>query len=297
MGSLDGLEVFVAICEAGSIAGAGRALDMPRATLSRQLARLEDELGVRLLHRSTRRLVRTPAGDELYARAARVVEAARAAREAVRRLDDVPRGRLRVSVPPDIGPPVTDVIMSFARRFPKVDLMVEASSTHVDLVADGFDVALRGGRVRDPDLVARRLVHSEVHLYATPAYLDARGRPAALDDLAQHDCITLLGEGGRPQARWPLFDGGSVEVEPRVVVNTMNLALDAARNDLGIAPLPAFLFGPALESLERVLPDQVGTSSTVSLVVVERALMLPRVRAFLDHMVAGMERVGTLLRE
>lgn len=299
MGSaIEGFEVFVAVCDAGSIAGAARVLGMPRATLSRQLARLEEELGVRLLHRSTRRLVRTAAGEELYPRARRVVEAAQAARDAVRSLGQAPRGRLRISVPPDLGAPVTDFLFGFARRYPLVQLEVHAASAHVDLVGQGFDVALRAGRVADPELVTRRLATLPVQAFASRSYLEARGRPEHVEDLAEHDIIVGMAQGRLPHHSWPLVDGGSVPVEPRLVLNTMRLVMEAVGSGLGIGLIPVGL-GRDVSTweLEPVLPDRVGTSSELSLVVVERALMLPRVRAFLDHVVEAIQARPNWIRE
>ena len=167
MSVLDGLDVFVAICEEGSIAAAGRRLGVPRATLSRQLSRLEAELGVRLLHRTTRRLVRTQAGDELYQRGRRVVDLARAAREAVRRQDDVPRGLLRVS-----GPPRRQRCLRLDDRAVRSRLPRGPDRARDDGPPRGhrwrrFDVALRAGAVTNPNLITKTLVRAKVA--STPA--------------------------------------------------------------------------------------------------------------------------------
>jgi len=289
---LDGLEVFVAICEAGSIAGAGRALGTPRATLSRQLKRLEEELGVRLLHRSTRRLVPTRAGEELFNRVRHVVQDAAEAREAVRRLDGVPRGTLRVSVPPDINEPLSQVLLSFLDAFPEVRIEVVGSAEHVDLVAQRFDVAIRGGDVVNPDLVVRRLLRTRLRVYGSASYLEQHGRPLTAQDLQEHACIVGLAQGREPLHAWPLLDGGTVGVSGRLVVNSLVLQVAAVRRGHGLALLPHVGNLVPHADLVPVLEDVVGHTSEVSVVFPERALMLPRVRAFVDHVARELPRLA-----
>src|SRR5690606_25905690 len=140
----EGFEGFVEIVERGSLTAAADALGLPRATLSRQLTRLEERLGVRLLHRTTRKVTATRAGEALYERARRVVDEARAAVEEVRRHDDVPRGLLRVTTPPTYDGFLAEPLLSFVERWPGVQLEVDASARTVDLIAEGFDAAIRG---------------------------------------------------------------------------------------------------------------------------------------------------------
>lgn len=282
MSDLDGLDVFVAICEAGSIAGAGRALGIPRATLSRQLARLEADLGVRLLHRTTRRLIRSPAGEELYRRARRIVDEASQARDAIRRRDGRPRGLVRLSLPPHFDAALAPALTRFLEAFPEVTLEVTAEARHIDLVREGYDVALRAGRTVEPDVVSRRLATTRLRAWATPAYLDARGRPRHPDDLVDHDCVRGLDQGRTPSEHWPLLDGGTVPVGGRLITSSMVLAAVAAHSGQGIALLPEPL--AASTRLEPVLHHQVGADSDISIVFVERAWMLPRVRAMVDHL-------------
>lgn len=293
MSVLEGLDIFVAICDAGSIAQAGRVLGVPRATLSRQLARLESSLGVTLLHRTTRRLVPTPAGEELYVRARRIVDEAEVAREAVRRQDNVPRGTLRVSVPPDIDTALRAMFMEYLRRHPQVALEVTATGRHVDLVGEGIDVAIRAGRLRDPSLLARRLAQTTVGVYASPDYLARRGRPEHPEALLEHECIQMLApQRGQPEP-WPLLDGGTVPVRGRLICNSLSLVLDAVRAGHGLALLPAFrLMG--LAGFEQVLADSVGTQAELSIVFTERTRMLPRVRAFIDIVVEWAAKVDLI---
>ncbi|MCB9671415.1 MAG: LysR family transcriptional regulator [Alphaproteobacteria bacterium] len=278
---LDGMEAFVAVCESGSVSGGARVLGVPRTTVSRRLAELEEELGVRLLHRSTRRLVRTGAGDELFGRARRIVDDAESARRAVAAMDGVPRGLLRVSVPPEVAETLQDVLLGFLDLYPEVDLEVEASARFVDLVAEGFDVALRGGRLTDDRLVARRLRTTRAMAYAAPAYLEAHGEPRTADDLAHHACIRMFARGTVPHTHWPLLDGGTVAVHGRLATSSLRFVERAVAEGRGIGMLPW-----APRGTVPVLPDVVGQVGHVSVVYPERALLPSRVRAFVDHLVA-----------
>lgn len=285
--STDRLHEFVAVVDAGSISAAARALGLPRATLSRRLSGLEDELGVRLLHRETRRLVLTHAGEQLIGRARRLVEASTEAWQAVRRLDDTPRGRLRVSVPP--SGLLHRALVDFAAAHPAIELQVVATPRHVDLIAEGVDVALRFGAALDPGLIARRLWADRLSVAASPGWLDRRGRPDAPADLAGCPGVVGFAEGGRPRSTWPLRGGGAIDVAGHFVSNDLSLRLQAALAGLGPALLPDPLTAPyrATGQLERVLPEQVGATTAVTLVYVERAFLLPQVRAFIDHTVAA----------
>lgn len=277
---LDGFQVFVAVCEAESISGGARALGVPRATVSRQLARLEADLGVRLLHRSTRQLTRTPAGDELYGRARRIVADALAARVAVARTDGVPRGLLRVSVPGELRGRLGDILIDFLERYPEVQLEVAAASRYVDLVAEGFDVALRAGSLAESSLVARKLVSTTLDAWASPAYLEAHGRPASLEDLASHACIRIFDRGSIPQTHWPLRDGGKVPISGRLAANSLGIVEKAVLAGQGIGMLP---WRP--EGAEPVLPELLGVVNQLQVVYPERKLLPPKVRAFVDHLV------------
>lgn len=281
----EGFEVFVHIVQAGSISAAARALSTPRETLSRQLGRLEERLGVRLVHRGPRRLVLTRAGETLFERAERLVLAAREAEAAVRQLDDTPKGLLRISVPAGGGRDLnTPMVLAFMARWPEVRVEMLATNRYVDLIAEGVDVALRAGQVREPSLIARRLWHDSVIAVATPAYLDAFGRPEGPDDLASHRCICGMGGGERPNRQWPTLDGGAVSVEPWFACNAIEGRVRAVMQGAGIAMVLRQQAAAAIAAghLEPVLPKLLGTEMSISLVYVERTFMPPKVRAFID---------------
>ena len=285
--SLDRLREFVAIVDAGSVSEAARTLQIQRTSLSRRLTALEAELGVRLMHRQTRRLVLTRAGEELYGRASRVVSEAQAALEAVRLLDDVPRGSLRVSVPDD-RMAHADLFVGFAEEFPSVSLQVSLTPRHVDLVAEGIDVAIRFGRITNEALVVHHLWSTHSLPVASPAYLQRRGIPRRAEALVEHDCIIGFGGGENPLRAWPLLDGGSTPVSARFATSSLGLTISAAERGLGLALLPRGAVSKQLRegSLVSVLEDVVGSETPLNLVFVDREFMPPPMRLFIDRAVA-----------
>jgi DNA-binding transcriptional LysR family regulator len=288
MPSNDRLTEFVTVVDVGSISGAARVLDVPRATLSRRMSALEAELGVRLLHRNTRRLVLTPAGQELVRRARRIVSDAAEAWSAVRRLDDVPRGLLRVST---TGTWLDDIIVGFLREFPEVQVEVRSTTRHVDLIAEGVDVALRMGEVRDPNLIVRKVTSGARVVVASSSYLGERGVPNTPYDLSEHDCIVGFAGEFAPQREWPLCDGGSVRVAGRVAANDIRMMRAAALGGLGLALLPrmAVVDDLARGALVVVLEDSVGADASASLVYADREYIDPKVRAFVDRAVLALK--------
>jgi len=286
MSQAESYEEFVAAVDHGSVAAAARALDLPRATVSRRIARLEEHLGVRLMHRTTRRQTLTRQGRLFYDKARHIVMLAMEAEAEVRRLDDVPRGHLRVSIPTEMPRALLARWMAeFLGRFPEVSVELAATNQHLDLAAHGFDVALRAGLVEDPSLVVRSLGRNRLLAVASPAYLSERGVPDKLADLADHACIVGTGPHGRRLQHWPLLDGGRVSVSGRLVADQLGIRVESALHHLGITLAIDRLVATELAEgrLVPVLPDVLGREERVSLVYVERAFLQPKVRAFVDH--------------
>lgn len=284
MPSNDRLTEFAAVAAARSISAAARSLGLERATLSRRMSGLEAELGVRLLHRSTSRLVLTPAGEELRRRADRITADAQEAWSAVRRMDDVPRGVLRVSM---VGDALDDVLVGYVRDFPEVRVELVETSRQVDIIAERIDVAVRFGPVTDLYLIARR-VNARVDrvVVASPGYLARVGRPASPDELIEHECL------GARTSTWPLRAGGRVSVTGRLGANGSRLILKAARAGLGLAFLPMPLIRDELSSgaLVHIL-DSVGDTAQVSIVFADREYIDPKVRVFIDRALPALEAV------
>lgn len=284
---------FVLAVDEGSVSGASRVLAVPRATVSRRLARLEERLGVRLLHRTTRELSLTEAGEEYYAYGRAVLDAVNVATAAVQRPGDEPRGRLRVSVMPTGNAVFREMLLLFAEAYPLVDLEIIVAAAMLDLREGKVDVALRASADLDADLIARKLLTSRMGAFASPAYLARQGTPIDPGQLARHACLLGFAGGERAATHWPLMEGGEVRVVGRLVSNDIALLRDAAVRGLGIALLPAAYSAARVAdgSLVPVLPDHVGAVSTVALVYPDRRFLKPAVRAFVEHVVVHFPRM------
>jgi DNA-binding transcriptional LysR family regulator len=280
------LTAFVKVVDCHSVSRAAAELGVPRATLSRRLARLEERLGARLLRRSTRSLSLTDAGESFNRHARIVLEAVANAEASVRQVDDAVRGALRVSVPPIVTESFRALICAFTERYPEVRLQVHFSSRIVDLRRDGYDVALRASTEMEPGLIARPLAREPILAVASPAYLAAHGTPRTRRDLAQHRCLMGFARGELPQSHWGA-GGSKLHVEGVLFSNDLELLRDAALRGLGIAYLPLTVVHAALESgaLMPVLLDVLRGEALLAVVYPERQFVPPAVRAFIDAVV------------
>lgn len=278
---------FTRIIEAKSLSRAAAELGVPRATVGRRLARLEERLGTRLLRRTTRSLALTDAGDMFYRHARIVLEAMSQAQACVRAKDNVMRGDLRVSVPPLMDESLFATITEFATKHPEVRLQVDFSTRLVDLRRDGYDVALRATSDIEPGLVARTIGRNKVIAVASPQYLAEKGTPRSVRELRAHRCLTGFARGELPQSAWPT-GRGAVRVDGVFSSNDLALLRAAALRGLGIAMLPTLVLGNLLETgaLVHVLPGVLETEHRVAVVYVERELLPPHVRAFVEALVA-----------
>lgn len=290
---------FARTVEARSISKAARELGVPRPTVGRRLARLEQKLGVRLLRRTTRTMVLTDAGEALYARARAVLAAVQDAESSVRRSDDAVRGLLRVSAPPLLTNSFAAMAADFVARYPDVRLELDFTSRHVDLVAGGYDVALRAAAELPPGLIARNLTRTRLFAVASPAYLAARGTPKRPADLAQHTCLVGFTRGEHPSTHWPLLRRGQVRVEGAVASNDVTLLHEMALRDRGIALLsmPLVYDDIVAGRLVPVMPDRLGGEAQVAVVHPDREFVPPAVRAFVDAVVRWAKTAPELSRE
>ncbi|MCA9554053.1 MAG: LysR family transcriptional regulator [Myxococcales bacterium] len=286
---LNALQVFAKVVEAGSFVAAARDLDMPTSTVSRKVAELEASLGARLLHRTTRKLNLTEAGQAFQQHAARVVAEAEAAALAVGRMQAAPRGLLRVTAPLSFGF-LGPVIASFLQRHPDVQVELVCSDRVVDLVEDGFDLAIRAGRLADSTLIARSLGMLRSYLVASPAFLERHGAPEAPKDLERYACVVF---GGAATRAWVLSQGAKtrkVDVKGRLVVNDFDFIDDAVLSGLGIAMVPAFRCIEHLRAkrLVRVLPQWCSPEIPLHAVYPSTRYLSPKVTAFIEHLRAHM---------
>jgi DNA-binding transcriptional LysR family regulator len=281
------LLAFTRIVEAKSLSRAAAELGVPRATIGRRLARLEKRLRVRLLRRTTRSLSVTDAGDMFYRHARIVLDAVAQAQASVRATDDVMRGDLRVSLPPIIDDSFLEMVSSFAKEHPEVRVQVDFSTRLVDLLREGYDVALRASAEIQPGLVARIVSRHKVIAVASPEYLAKNGTPRTVKDLRNHRCLTGFARGELPQSTWPV-GRGVVHVEGSFSSNDIRLLCQAAVGGLGIALLPTLIVGDLVESgaLVHVLPGIVEAENRLAVVYPEREFLPSHVRAFVETLVA-----------
>jgi DNA-binding transcriptional LysR family regulator len=252
---------FLQVVESGGFTAAASALGLPTSSVSRSVAKLEAELGVMLLERTTRRVALTEVGRAYFDRVREALtgldEATAAALDAARE----PQGLVRIAVPPDVASALAPVIAAFLQRYPKIRIELTASSRAAELVGEHVDLAVVLGRLPDSSLISRRLGASIHALYAAPSYLKARGQPAALADLALHDAVLLNCTSGRWELTGPA-GAESVQVTGLVAADHLGFAVDATVAGLGIALLPAFSAAPHVRagSLVEVLPAYTSTA-------------------------------------
>ena len=235
MDRLAAINVFVAIAEAGSLSAAGRRLGMPLSTVSRYLAALEDQVGVRLITRTTRELALTEPGRHYLQSCRRIVAELEAAELRLAGEHQEPQGELAVTAPVVFGRlHVQPVVVEFLRMFPRVTARLHLVDRTVDLIEEGLDVSVRIGALPDSSLIAARVGSIRHITCASPAYLASRGRPSSPQELRNHDCISFTALS--PVERWS-FAGPKpqrVNLHPRLTVNTAEAAIDAAVAGLGI---------------------------------------------------------------
>ena len=292
--TLDDMALFVEVARARSFARASAVLGVPPATLSRRIAAMERRLGLRLFDRTTRRVELTESARRFFDRCEFVVDEARLAHEVLRESAHGLVGRVRVSMPVDLGVAwIGPAIPEFVRLHPGVNLELDLSPRAADLAGGQADVAIRLGAVQDDKLVARRIASIPQALYASPAYLERRGRPRQPMDLQSHDCLHVGGSGRG--ARWRLTGSGrSVEVTVRgpVTLNNVGLMRVLAERGLGVAMLPPRLAIDAVAAgaLEPVLGGWAPPALPVHAVTSSR-LQPAVVRTFVEF-VAGRLRSG-----
>lgn len=290
---LSDVVAFARVVEAGSFTGASRVANLPKSALSRRVARLEEALGVRLLQRTTRTLSLTDAGSAYYERASSGLAQLKEARDLAAEQTQEPAGIVRITCPVDIGEgPLTALLTEFVRRYPKIHVEVDATPRLVDLVGEGYDLAIRAGRLRDSSLVARKVGETPTVLLASPEYLTRRGRPKKLADLAKHDCVLFRSSKG--ESTWKLIGPkGEESVSVRGPLSGSDFAFirSVAQKGAGIAllPVPSAMQDIHTGVLEWILPKYRGPANPVHLVYPSARFVPQRVavlRDFLaDHLV------------
>ena len=285
-----GMRVFTAVVDAGSFAGAADKLDLSRGMATRYVAQLEAHLGVRLLNRTTRKLSLTEAGSDYCQRATQVLAMVEEAETSVAQEALVPRGTLRVTSSQAFGVRHLGwAITEYLQRYPGIQVDVTLNDRVVDLVEEGFDLAIRVATRIDPGLVARKLTRARVVACASPGYLKKHGAPKSPEELAGHNCLAYAYSS--LQNEWHFRRKGvvrKVRVSGNLRGNNGDILSTAAIEGLGVILHPTFLVYEALRErkLVRILPDWEIDDLTVFAVYPNRKFLPPKVRSFIDFLAA-----------
>ncbi|WP_394826311.1 LysR substrate-binding domain-containing protein [Pendulispora albinea] len=292
---LNALHYFVQIVDRRSYTAAARALGLPKSTLSRRIGELEATLGARLIQRTSRKFVVTEVGLDVYRHAQAMLEEARAVEHAVKQRLAEPAGVVRLSCAQGVAQfALSRLLPRFMERFPKIDVVLHTTNRRVDLVEEGFDLAVRAHALPLPDssLVQRPLAHVTWALFAAPAYVERAGTPAAPADLRTHavivqgrDPLWRLQHAHHPTVTLPLA--------PRLQSDSMGVVKDLVLAGSGIAALPAYTCRLELAggAVQRVLHEWTAGQATLTLLSPSRRGQLPSVRAFADFLMAEFPAV------
>ncbi len=281
---LNDMALFIEVAQTLNFRKAAEASGIPNSTLSRRVAALEKHIGLRLLHRTTRRVELTEAGQLYYDRCRRIVDEARIAHEQLGEMLAQPSGVLRASLPVDFATVyMAPLIADFSRRYPGITFEFDLTPRRVDLVTEPFDVAIRMGELPDSHLIARLLARLSVQLFASPKYLELCGEPARPADLGRHECL------GFPKAdRWTMHRQGEtveVDVGGKFLVNSVGMLRRLATLDMGIIMLPEEVVADDLAAgrLRRLLPDWEGHSTPVY-AITETRLLPAKTQRFIEFL-------------
>lgn len=288
------MDVFVRVAEEHGFTAAARNLELSKSVVSKHVQALERRLGIRLFNRTTRRLSLTEAGARYYEHCTRILEEIGEAERSVSALYAQPRGLLRVNVPVSFGHLHLGALLpDFLAHYPEVTVDVSMNDRFVDLVNEGYDAAVRIGRLDDSSLIARRIAPTELWICASPAYLEAHGTPRTPADLARHNC--LLYAYSRQSGEWRLRSPGDewqrVPVRGTVRANNGELLVEAAVRGSGIVMSPDFICACDVQRgrLVRILADYQAPPGGINVVYPYTRNVSAKVRAFVDFLV---ERFG-----
>jgi DNA-binding transcriptional LysR family regulator len=287
---LNDLNFFAAVVANGGISAASRALGLPKSRISRRVTALEDQLGVRLLERSTRRFKITEAGEDVYRHARAALSEAEAIDEAVSRLKAEPAGLVRVSCPLGIDRLLAATLQDFLAEHPKIRLQFIVTNRRVDVIEDGIDIAIRIRERFDSDADLQMKIIGRTHaiLVASPSFVAAQGQPSAPPEVVHYPTLGLTDRSALDRWRLSNDAGDEVEVahEPRLAASSFTILRQAALDGVGIALLPERVCRGLLENgaLVHILPDWRLWEGTLHLVFTSRRGLLPGVRVTIDFL-------------
>ena len=287
--NLNSVRLFIRVVEHNSFTAAADKLGMQKSTISRKISQLEDELGVRLLQRTTRKLSLTDEGHDLFQRSQPLFEELDNVSDHVSSRQEEPQGKLRITMPPEMGIFIMDeVVAGFIEKFPLIKLDIELSSRVVDLVEEGIDLALRVGELSDSSLIGRKIASLGIHMYASTAYLEQHGEPLTPDELVNHKCIGLHMPGWS-FTNWN--DGKILNLDFMIRANSLSFCRQMLRKGAGIARMPKAFCQEDLESgaLKEILTDYTAPIVHIHALYPSRRHLNPKVRLFIDYMLESLE--------
>ncbi|MFL1466683.1 LysR substrate-binding domain-containing protein [Marinobacter sp. DUT-3] len=288
----EGVNEFVAVAETESFTRAAKRLGVSTAQVSRQVAALEARLSTRLFYRTTRRVSATEAGQIYYQHCRQVLDALEQAERSITNMQLVPRGRLRLTAPVTYGEKsIAPLVNDFVLRYPELDVEMNLTNQTLDLVAEGYDLAVRLGKLEDSSLMARRLASRTLYVCASPAYLSVHGTPHSLSELEHHNCLQgnldywRFQEAGKPR---------NIRVSGNVRCDSGRALLDAALKGIGIVQLPDYYVQPALDSgaLIPLLTHYREDDDGIWAVYPHNRHLSPKVRMLLDYFAESLGMAG-----
>lgn len=292
--------VFIAVVKAGSFAGAALTLGITSSAVSKQIQNLEQDLQVKLLNRTTRNVSPTEEGALYFERAARALEDLKEAEDEINELKLRPRGPLKVSLPQSLGIKYFgDAIACFAAQYPEVELDVNLDDRLVDVAAEGFDLVVRIGYLKDTSLIARRMADCPLVLCASPEYLRTHGSPQSPADLTKHNALAFTGNRGPHEWRYTNSAGetGQVALQGSFKADSGEILCRAALQHVGLVLLPIFYVAEHLESrrLQHVLPDfATSPKREIYAVFPPNRFQSTRLRLLVDHLLATTKQLPWL---
>ena len=290
MDRLTEMEAFANVVDQGGFTDAARKMGISKSAVSKHVSSLEARLGARLLNRTTRRVSPTEIGLAYYDRARRVLNDAGEADAMVNSMQAAPSGLLRISVATDFGVNhLSPVLGQFLRSFPDITVNMVMSNRYVELISEGFDVAVRIGELEDSSLRARRLAETKKRMVGAPSYFSAFGRPERIDDLNEHKLLHYSNQSAGCVWRLTAPSGEARQVRSAgwLTVNDGQTLLNAAIGGLGIAYLPNYLYAQAMREglVEEAIPDLPVDVQGIHAVYPPGRFTQPKVRAFIDYLV------------
>lgn len=284
---LDDIEIFVRVVEHKSFSTAATLLRAPKSTVSRRISQMEDRLGVKLLNRTTRQLSLTPIGQSYYEKCTVILDRVMDAHNLIEGLQAAPKGRLRLTVPYELGLFfLKDIMIDFSKTYPEIRVELELTNRLIDIVEEGFDLAVRIGDLADSSLTAVKLLAMEGGIYANPSFFEKRVLPQHPSELPLNECLQFTTPSTKS---WQFYhpQEGTVEIKPagRIQANSMNYICEAAVNGLGIAVLNKVLAMAYVQEgkLIEILKDYKLSFPDIFAIYPSRKFLSPNVRAFIDY--------------